>query len=171
MKIRKANKKDAARIAKVLASFYNMDEKEAKNAFLNETKKGHSYIVAEENGKIIGLVTWLMHGLPKHQLAELDRIVLLPEARGKGVGKKLVDELIRNADNFYKKSGFKLRKLYLLTHADNKEAHNFYEKIGFSHEATLKQHYYKGKDEFVFSMFFYLNIIQQKSKKGEENGT
>jgi N-acetylglutamate synthase-like GNAT family acetyltransferase len=93
MEIRKANKEDAEQIAEVLVSFYNMNLEEAKEAFLLETKKGHHYIVAEEDGKIIGLVTWLMHGLPKHMLAELDRIVLLPESRGKGVGKQLVEAL------------------------------------------------------------------------------
>ena len=165
--IRKAAKKDAEQISKVLISFYNMDEEEAKNAFLNETKKGHHYIVAEDtqkssisgansvgDGKIIGLVTWAMHGLPKHQLAELDRIVILKEARGKGLGKQLVNELIKDANKIYGKSGFKLRKLYLLTHFDNKEAHSFYEKVGFSHETTLKRHYYDEKDEHVYSMFF-----------------
>lgn len=154
MQFRKAAKKDAGQISKVLISFYNMNEEEAKNAFLNETKKGHHYIVAEEGGKIIGLVTWAMHGLPKHQLAELDRIVILKEARGKGLGKQLVNELIKDANKIYGKSGFKLRKLYLLTHFDNKEAHSFYEKFGFSHETTLKKHYYEEKDEHVYSMFF-----------------
>ncbi|MBL7054483.1 GNAT family N-acetyltransferase [Candidatus Woesearchaeota archaeon] len=155
MRIRKATVQDAEQIAEVLVSFYNLDNKEeAKQTFTNERVKGHQYIVAEENSRIIGLVTWLVHGLPKHMLAELDRIVLLPESRGKGIGKKLFEALKKDADNFYKKHGFKLRKLYLLTHADNKEAQSFYESIGFRHETTLKQHYYKDKDEFVYSMFF-----------------
>ena len=155
MQIRKAKLEDAEHIAKVLISFYNMDNlEEAKETFLNETKKGHHYIVAEEDGKIIGLVTWLMHGLPKHMLTELDRIVLLPESRGKGIGKQLVEALKKDADKEYKKHGFKLRKLYLLTHADNKDAHAFYEKMGFKHETTLKRHYYEDKDEFVYSVFF-----------------
>ena len=155
MQIRKATLQDTEQIAEVLISFYNMDDKEeAKRTFINERIKGHHYIVAEENGKIIGLVTWLMHGLPKHMLAELDRIVLLPESRGKGMGKVLFEALKKDADEEYKKHGFKLRKLYLLTHADNKDAHTFYEKIGFKHETTLKSHYYEGKDEFVYSVFF-----------------
>ena len=154
MQFRKAAKKDAEQISKVLISFYNMNEEEAKSAFLNETKKGHHYIVAEEGGKIIGLVTWAMHGLPKHQLVELGRIVILKEARGKGLGKQLVNELIKDANKIYGKSRFRLRKLYLLTHFDNKEAHSFYEKFGFSHETTLKKHYYEEKDEHVYSIFF-----------------
>lgn len=119
-----------------------------------ETKKEYHFIVAEENGKIVGLTTWQMHGLPKHQLAELDRIAVLPSTKGKGVAAKLFNALVNDANDEYKKFGFKLRKLYILTHADNKRAQAFYEKMACKHETTLKSHYYKGKDEFVYSMFF-----------------
>ena len=155
MKIRKAALKDAKGIANVLVQSYNIkDLKEGIDTFKNEIKKQHHYIIAEENNKIIGVVTWIIHGLPKHQLAELDRIAILPEYRGKGVAKKLFGALIKDAKSFYNKNNSKLRKLYLLTHADNIRAHKFYEKIGFKHETTLKEHYYKDKDEYVYSMFF-----------------
>lgn len=155
MKIRKATIKDAKEIASVLIKSYNIkDLNEGINTFKNEIKKNHQYIVAEEKGKIIGIVTWLMHGLPKHQLCELDRIAVLPEYRRKGVAKTLFNALINDAKLFYKKNDSKLRKLYLLTHADNVRAHKFYEKLGFKHETTLKQHYYKDKDEYVYSIFF-----------------
>ena len=153
--LREATYDDKDQIAKVLLDFYNMnDVDEAIQSFNNELDKDFHYIVAEEAGKIIGLVTWLMHGLPKHGLFELDRICILSEARGKGVGKKLVDKLIDNASEWYDKEGEKIRKLYLLTHEDNKNAHSFYEKVGFSHETTLKDHYYKNQDERVYVMFF-----------------
>ena len=153
--LREATYHDKDQIAKVLLDFYNMkDADEAAQSFNNELDKDFHYIVAEEAGKIIGLVTWLMHGLPKHGLFELDRICILSEARGKGVGRKLVDKLIHNASEWYDKEGEKIRKLYLLTHEDNKNAHSFYEKVGFSHETTLKDHYYKDQDERVYVMFF-----------------
>ena len=155
MKIRKATTKDAKGIANVLVQSYNIkDLKEGINIFKNETNKTYQYIVAEEKGKIIGIVTWITHGLPKHQLCELDRIAVLPAYRGKGVAKKLFDALIKDAKSFYKNNQSKLRKLYLLTHADNTRAQKFYEKLGFKHETTLKEHYYKKKDEYVYSMFF-----------------
>ena len=50
--------------------------------------------------------------------------------------------------------GEKIRKLYLLTHEDNVDAHIFYEKVGFVHETTLKDHYYKDQNERVYSKFF-----------------
>ena len=153
--LRKATYDDKGQVAKVLLDFYNMnDVDEAIQSFNNELDKDFHYIVAEEDGKIMGLVTWLMHGLPKHGLFELDRICILSEARGKGVGKKLVDKLIDNASKWYDNESEKIRKLYLLTHEDNKNAHSFYEKVGFSHETTLKDHYYKDQDERVYVMFF-----------------
>ena len=155
VKIRKANLKDAKGIANVLVQSYNIkDLKEGISVFKSEIKKSHQYIVAEENDKIIGIVTWLMHGLPKHQLCELDRIAVLPDYRGKRVSRQLFGALIKDSKALYKKNKSKLRKLYLLTHADNIRAHKFYEKLGFKHETTLKQHYYKDKDEYVYSMFF-----------------
>ncbi len=155
MKIRKASNKDAKGIANVLMQSYNIkDLKEGINVFKNEIKKFHNYIVAEENKKMIGIVTWAMHGLPKHQLCELDRIAVLPEYRGKGIAKKLFEALVKDSKSYYKKNNSKLRKLYLLTHAGNIRAHKFYEKLGFTHETTLKQHYYPDRDEFVYSMFF-----------------
>ena len=153
--LREATYDDKDQIAKVLLDFYNMnDVDEAIQSFNNELDKDFHYIAAEEDGKIIGLVTWLMHGLPKHGLFELDRICILSEARGKGVGRKLVDKLIDNASKWYDNESEKIRKLYLLTHEDNKNAHSFYEKVGFSHETTLKDHYYRDQDERVYVMFF-----------------
>ena len=152
---RKATLKDTDQICSVLMGFYNMkDFNEASEAFISEMEKDFHYIVALQDDVIIGLVTWLPHGLPKHGLFELDRICLLSEARGKGVGKDLINELITDADKWYKSMGENIRKLYLLTHEDNVDAHIFYEKVGFDHETTLKDHYYKNQNERVYSKFF-----------------
>lgn len=155
MKIRKAKASDAKGIANVLVNSYNVkDIKEGMKVFRNETAKQHHWIAAEDNGKVIGIATWILHGLPKHQLAELDRIAVLPEYRGQGIAKPLFEALLKDCRDFYKKKKSKLRKMYILTHYDNVRAHKFYEKLGFAHETTLKKHYYENKDEFVYSRFF-----------------
>ena len=155
MLYRNSTPKDAKGIANVLVKSYNIKNlAEGVSVFKNEIKKQHHYLVAEEKGKIAGIVTWLMHGLPKHGLCELDRIAVLPEFQGKGIAKELFNKLVEDADKAYKKHGFRLRKLYILTHADNKRAQSFYEKMGCGHETTLKKHYYGNKDEFVYSKFF-----------------
>ena len=155
VKVREATLKDVDQICYVLVDFYNMeDNAEAKKAFISEMEKDFHYIVATQNDKIIGLVTWLPHGLPKHGLFELDRICILSDARGKGVGRILVDELIVSANKWYAGLGHRMRKLYILTHESNVNAHKFYEKINFIHETTLSDHYYKGQDERVYVKFF-----------------
>ena len=155
MKIRRSKPTDAKGIANVLVNSYNVKSlNEGMGVFKSESAKQQIYIVAEDKGKIIGIATWIMHGLPKHQLAELDRIAVLPEYRGHGIAKPLFDALLKDAKDFYKKNRSKLRKMYILTHYDNVRAHRFYEKLGFAHETTLKQHYYQNKDEYVYSRFF-----------------
>ena len=155
MILREAGPEDENGIANILKESYNIDTlEEGAKVFMEEVQKGHHYIVAEETGKIVGLVTWTMHDLPKHELAELNRIAVLPAFRGKGVARQLFDRIIASLEEFYKSHGRKLRKLYLLTHASNNGAQEFYKKIGFKHETTIKEHYYKGEDEYVFSMFF-----------------
>jgi len=155
MKLRKAIPESSIGIAKVLKECYNIASiEEGIDVFKNEVAKKYNYIVAVNDDKIVGLVTWQMHGLPKHGLCELDRIAVLTEYRGKGLAQKLFKALIKESNEEYKKHGFTLRKLYILTHADNKRAQAFYEKMGLRHEATLKSHYYKDKDEFVYSLFF-----------------
>lgn len=155
MKIRRSKSTDAKGIANVLVNSYNVKSlNEGMNVFKSESAKQQVYIVAEDKGKIIGIATWIMHGLPKHQLAELDRIAVLPEYRGHGIAKPLFDALLKDAKEFYRKNKSKLRKMYILTHYDNVRAHRFYEKLGFAHETTLKAHYYENKDEYVYSRFF-----------------
>ena len=152
---RKATEKDVKGIGKVLEESYNIDTiEEGIGVFKSETGLGHRYIVAEEKGEIIGIVTWKMHGLPKHELCELDRIAVLHKFKGKGIAKELFHKLMEDANEEYKRHGFKSRKLFILTHADNKRAQAFYKKIGMKHETTLKSHYYKDKDEHVYSIFF-----------------
>lgn len=150
---RKAEASDAAQAAKVLVENYNMkDMEEAKRVFLEEISRYH-YLVAEEEGKVVGVACWRVHGLPKHQLAEVGRVARLQEYQGRGITTKLFRKLVQDADKFYKAHGTKLRKIYAYVHSTNKKAKMFYERLGLIKEAELKDHYYKGEDEFVYSMF------------------
>lgn len=154
MIIRKAEINDKEGIADVLMKSYNINSiEEGSLVFENEINKDCKYIVADNDGKIIGITSWIIRGLPKHQLVELDRISVLPEYKGRGVADKLFEFLKKDAENFYNSKGFKLRKIYLCVHSTNLRAQHFYRKIGFSYEALLINHYYNGVDEMIFSMF------------------
>lgn len=154
MECRPATGADARGVAAVLIQSYNIASvEEGEAAFREELGRGIRYLVAVEDGRVRGLTSWAPHGLPKHGLAELDRIAVSPELRGRGVAERLFQALLADTDAHYRAHGHRLRKLFLMTHADNLKAQAFYRKMGLQAEATLKDHFYKGKDEIVMSLF------------------
>ena len=151
---RKAKPKDAKGIANVLLKNYNIKDKQEALTIAKKEIKDFNCIVAENKGRIVGISCWRIHGLLKHQLVQSVRLAIMPNLRGKRVATKLFETMVQDADKFYKANNQKIRKMYAFAHSSNKLAQKFYKDRGFIHEATLKDHYYKGEDEFVYSMFF-----------------
>jgi len=155
VEIREACKSDAYHVAAVLMTAYSISTlDEGAEAFLTELSKKHGFLIAVADERVVGLTSFKTHGLPKHGLSELDRIAVLPEFRRHGVAKELFGGTVKQLKKFYEEHNCKLRKLYLLTHQDNKGAQEFYKKLGFTEETILKDHYYENKPEIVMSMFF-----------------
>jgi len=85
------------------------------------------YFVAEQDEKLIGGAgIYPSNGLPE-DVCELVKMYLKKEARGLGLGKKLIDKCL----NFASSSGYK--KVYLETFPELKKAVSVYEKFGFTY--------------------------------------
>ena len=85
------------------------------------------YFVAEMNGLLVGGGgIFPSEGLPKNT-CELVKMYLLPQARGLGIGKRLIDKCLAAA----KEEGFK--NIYLETMPELKQALLVYEKFGFQY--------------------------------------
>jgi len=155
MKTRHAIADDSEAIAKLLAACYNMKGVEEARETSLKVQASFTYIVAEDplHG-IIGMISWKMHGTPKHGLCELNRIAVLPHMRKNGAGRALFEALQKDAENFFLVNDSQLRKIFLFSHETNDSAKKFYESIGFRKEAVLQNHYYDGVNEAVYSMFF-----------------
>ncbi|MBX2907160.1 MAG: GNAT family N-acetyltransferase [Taibaiella sp.] len=83
------------------------------------------YFVVEFGGKLAGGAgIYPTEGLP-NGCCEIVKLYLLPEARGKGIGKELIEQCFEAA----RKSGFK--QVYLETLPELKMAVNLYEHCGF----------------------------------------
>lgn len=90
------------------------------------TKPDSIYWIAEENGKIIGgCGVYSTPDLPEG-CAELVKLYLLPEHRGKGIGRMLMEKCFESAREF----GY--RQLYLESMPELSKAIGIYEKAGFS---------------------------------------
>ena len=86
---------------------------------------GSFYWIAEDDGKIIGgCGIYATSGLPEG-CAELVKLYLLPEWRGKGIGRMLLEKSLESA----RISGY--RQIYLESMPELGKAIGIYEKAGF----------------------------------------
>jgi putative acetyltransferase len=84
-----------------------------------------NYFIARVDGKILGGAgIYPTDGLPP-DTCELVKMYLLPEARGKGAGKALIDQCVQ----FARQAGY--TKIYLETMPELKKAVRIYENLGF----------------------------------------
>lgn len=90
-------------------------------------KPGSIYYVALKDGFIIGGAgIYPSDGLPA-DTCELVKMYLLPEARGKGLGSRLIEKCLSVA----REAGYK--KVYLESMPELKKALSVYEKFGFEY--------------------------------------
>jgi putative acetyltransferase len=91
-----------------------------------QKEKSH-YFVAERNNEIVGGGgIYPTDGLPA-DTCELVKMYLLPQARGTGLGRTLIEKCIDKANEL----GYK--KIYLETMPELKQALNVYAKFGFEY--------------------------------------
>ena len=91
------------------------------------TKPNSEYWILELDGKVVGgSGVYPTEGLPAG-CCEIVKLYLLPEARGKGLGKQLIEQCFASASKF----GFE--QVYLETMPELKIAVGLYEKCGFTY--------------------------------------
>ena len=83
------------------------------------------YFVIEKDGKIFGCAGIKQLDNYKGKVCELQKMYFLPEARGIGLGSKIMDTCLKKAKEF----GFK--KCYLETLPYMEDARKLYRKVGF----------------------------------------
>lgn len=86
--------------------------------------------IAEDNGRIEGTLTLVIYPTPLTRKAWIEDVVTDNEARGKGIGKLLVDAALTYA----RKLG--IEKVDLTSSNDRTAAHGLYLKMGFDKRNT-----------------------------------
>ena len=101
---------------------------------------GNRYIIAKDNQRIIGhlciMFPYSKYGYHQEHIIEV-HINVLPDFQAKGIGKALLDFLIKDIKKDRKKNGIMKIKTKML--ASNKPVINLFEKFGFKIEAVLKK--------------------------------
>ena len=112
-----------------------------------------TFIVAEENGKIIGYVMCRIEtGLPDFGLLGIARrghvisIAVLPENQRGGIGTALMEEAVHGM-RFYK-----AKECFLEVRVTNTPAVNLYKKFGFQTNKIAHGYYSDGEDAYIMSI-------------------
>jgi N-acetylglutamate synthase-like GNAT family acetyltransferase len=86
-------------------------------------------LVAEQDGAVVGTMTLLLHANLSYQgrsIAQLESVVVDAAMRGRGIGEAMVEHAVAAA----RAAG--AVRLQLTSNAGRKDAHRFYERLGFT---------------------------------------
>ena len=135
--IRKINKSDNASLFEILTTVMiefkvpqegtALSDPELKKMFEAYQTKRSVYFINEKNNKIFGGAGISQLKNSKENICELQKMYFLNEARGIGMGKKMIKMCIAEAINF----GFK--KCYIETMHNMKSAQKLYLSQGFNY--------------------------------------
>lgn len=91
------------------------------------------FFVAEGNGKIVG---YAIADKNRHLIVS---IAVHPDYRNKGIGKMLMNEILKNMHGY----------AILQVRKSNKIAISFYKKLGFEEKDVIKSYYIDGEDAIL----------------------
>ena len=92
-----------------------------QEAILEQMQNGHTFLMCLDNNKILGFISYLMR---EDNILYIPKLYIKPEAHGKGIGKLLIEEVI--------KIGQKNKIDFLELNVNRKNpAMYFYKKMGF----------------------------------------
>jgi RimJ/RimL family protein N-acetyltransferase len=110
-------------------------EKWFQNTLMDDSKKNFS-IIRIDTDAVVGMAG-LLDIDQKHKRAQLYITIGEKDNWGKGIATEVIPILLR-----YGFEELGLNKIYLYTLPSNERARQLYERIGFSREGILRQHYF-----------------------------
>lgn len=135
--IREATAQDLDQIMQLEKTCFGNDAWDSKT-MRSEVVAKHTYYLAAfeeqtQEGKLIGFAG--ISKLPGNDQADIQTIAVSEAARGKGVGRAIMIELLKEARRL------NTDELFLEVRADNPAAQNLYLNLGFEHLDTRKRYY------------------------------
>lgn len=124
---------DAARCAELEAQLFDGDDPWPAEAFTRELKAGHNhYVAARADGYLVGYAGIARLGRRAPYEYEVHTIGVDPDYRGRGIGRAMLEDLLRFADGGV---------VFLEVRTDNVPAITLYESVGFVTVGVRKRYY------------------------------
>ena len=135
LKIRRADERDISVLLILAEEFMSEVEasREKRMKILRKALRNPDYelVVTELDGEIVGFIDqWIIHDFAHGaRLSYIQNLYITSKHRSKGIGSKLLEEIIRSAEN----KG--VLEIHVVTEFENKPAINLYRKHGFVEES------------------------------------
>ncbi|WP_267290487.1 ribosomal protein S18-alanine N-acetyltransferase [Mycobacterium hackensackense] len=134
---------DADRCAELEARLFAGDDPWPPSAFLQALEAKHQhYVAARDDGQLVGYAGIARLGRVPPFEHEVHTIGVDPEYQGRGVGRLLLEDLLRFAGRGV---------VFLEVRTDNDAAINLYESVGFI-TVGLRKRYYKVSGADAYTM-------------------
>jgi ribosomal protein S18 acetylase RimI-like enzyme len=145
-----ATENDAETLIEIYSSPHLYHDREGASWFVKCYFDYHHIKVVRIDGGVVGALFWRVESERHHGIAVIDDLWINTEHRRRGLGEKLLRSSLEDAERFFAKDGYCLRKMVVTTAEDNEPARKLYEKLGFQKVATLKDLYSRGENELVY---------------------
>lgn len=131
MKIRPAKSSDYNDLMKLYNLFVESDRysKHNNDSFEKVLSNPRNFIyVAEEDNHLVDFATCSIRDVVRYPkpIAELDELMVHPDFRKHGLGKKFMDVIEKKAKEY------NCYRIFIESHYDHKGAHKFYEALGYT---------------------------------------
>jgi ribosomal-protein-alanine N-acetyltransferase len=134
---------DAARCAELESLLFEGDDPWPERAFLAELRAKHiHYVAARADGKLVGYAGIARLGRVRPYEYEIHTIGVDPEYQGRGIGRRLVSQLVELASGSV---------IFLEVRTDNAPAIGLYESFGFVN-VGLRRRYYRASGADAYTM-------------------
>jgi [ribosomal protein S18]-alanine N-acetyltransferase len=132
---------DLAGIVELEKVGFETGEQWSETAWADELAAPDGYVLArlDREARIIGVATFRCVG----DIADLNRVIVLPAARGQGIGASLLRAGVEWA------SAVGARRMLLEVRPDNEAALALYRSLGFAAISTRRDYYGAGLDAVV----------------------
>jgi ribosomal protein S18 acetylase RimI-like enzyme len=145
-----ASAKDIRNLIKIYSSPDLYDNRKDASWFVKSFFDYHHIKIVKADGRIVGAAFWNVMEEKHHGLAQIGDLWIAEDCRRKGLGEKLLREIIEDMTRFFAKENYTLRRVLVNTGDDNEPAKKLYEKIGFKKSAVLVDLFAKGENELLF---------------------
>lgn len=115
-----------------------------------------SFVVMQQN-RIIGGITWSIKEGINSGMVEIFQMSILEEFRGQGYGSLLVDNCLKDIENFYLMRACPLQRVYIIITESNIIGRNLYRNKGFNVAAELIHHRSNSKMDILYVKNYGLN--------------